>query len=136
MTFVLDSSVALTWLLPDEESDAVDALADKLSEAPAVAPSLWYREVGNALLMAVRRKRLSRPDMDRLLAAAIRLPLETDAASASETLPAIVALAYRHELSVYDATYLELAIRRSLPLASLDDRLRAASRKLGIACLP
>jgi predicted nucleic acid-binding protein len=136
MPFVLDSSVTLAWLLPDENSSAIDALADRLTEAPAVVPSIWYLEVSNALLMSVHRKRLSRSDMSRLLDAATALPIEADPTPIEERLTAIVALAQRHALTTYDAVYLDLAQRRMLPLATLDTRLREAAQKLELESLP
>jgi predicted nucleic acid-binding protein len=136
MPFVLDSSVALAWLLPDESDSAADELADRLADAPAVVPSIWFLEVANALWMSVRRKRLSRSDLNRLLSAVIALPIESDTTPVEERLAAVVALAQQFDLTVYDAAYLDLARRRTLPLATLDARLREAAEKLGLERLP
>jgi predicted nucleic acid-binding protein len=136
MSFVIDSSIALAWLLPDEQSSAVDALADRLTAARPVAPPIWLLEVGNALLTARRRDRLTDRDVDRLLEIVAALPVELDAEPAGNSLAAVVSLAREHRLTTYDATYVELARRRRLPLATLDTRLAGACRKVGVAVLP
>jgi predicted nucleic acid-binding protein len=136
MAFVVDSSIALAWLLPDEGGSAADALADRLETQRAVAPSIWLLEVGNALLTARRRERITDDVVDQLLDVLAVLPVEIDVEPATRTLPAVVALARRHRLTTYDAAYLELAQRRALPLATLDVRLAEACRTAGVAVLP
>ncbi len=136
MAFVIDSSVALSWLLPDERPSRADALADRLAIETPVAPALWTLEVGNALLAARRRDRLTDRDLDRLLDVFGSLPIEIDALPARESLPEIVTLARKHRLTTYDAAYLELSRRRNLPLATLDARLAEAGRAEGVALLP
>ena len=136
MPFVVDSSVALAWLLPDEQSAAVDALADALEANAASAPAIWPLEVCNALVTAQRRKRITDRETDRLLKALDALPVELDASPPRETCTATVACARKHGLTTYDAAYLELAQRRGLPLATLDIRLAEAARKVGVAVLP
>ena len=78
MAFVLDSSVALAWLLPDEANERTDALADRLEQENAHVPSIWSLEVGNALMTALRRKRISDGDFDRCISALSALPIEVD----------------------------------------------------------
>jgi predicted nucleic acid-binding protein len=136
MPFVLDSSVALSWLLPDETAPAVDELAERLAEAPALVPAIWYLEVGNALLMAQRRDRITEKELEKLLSVVVALPLETDSPHIEEALAPVMRLAREQKLTAYDASYLELAYRRSRALASLDSRLREAAGKLGIQVLP
>ena len=136
MAFVLDSSVALSWLLPDESETGSDAVADRLETEAAVAPAIWPLEVGNALLVARRRDRLTDKDIDRLLAVLNALPVEVETGTAAGTLPAVMDLARTLGLTSYDAAYLELARRRAIPLATLDQRLRAACEKLGVERLP
>jgi predicted nucleic acid-binding protein len=135
MSFVLDSSIALTWLLPDEGGEA-DALAERLELAPAIVPAIFGLEVSNALLTAKRRKRLTDKDVDRLLAVLGELPLQPDTTMDHVTLSRTVALAREHGLTSYDAAYLELAQRRDLPLATLDARLREACAQAGVDVLP
>ena len=76
MSFVLDSSVALAWLLQDEANERTDALADRLEQENAHVPPIWSLEVGNALMMAMRRKRISEAEFDRCIAAVSVLPIE------------------------------------------------------------
>lgn len=136
MAFVVDSSIVLSWLLPDERPSPADGLADRLEAETPVAPALWTLEVGNALVTSRRRDRLTDRDLDRLLEVFRSLPVEIDALPASESLPEVVMLARRHRLTTYDAAYLELSRRRNLPLATLDARLAEAGRAEGVALLP
>ncbi len=133
MSFVLDSSVALSWLLPDEANERTDALADALEQANAYVPGIWSLEVGNALLMAQRRKRVSDSEFKRCVAALSALPIEVDVGA---ELPGVLSIAQRFGLTSYDAAYLELAQRRGLPLATLDDRLRQACKVLKVTVVP
>ena len=136
MSFVVDSSIAVAWLLPDEQGSAADALATRLEDGAAVAPALWLLEAGNALLTAQRRKRLTEREVDKLLAALSALPIDVEAVPPGESLAAIIALARKLSLTAYDAVYVEMAQRRRLPLATLDEKLAAGARKAGIHVLP
>jgi predicted nucleic acid-binding protein len=133
MSFVLDSSVALAWLLQDESNEQVDALADRLESENAHVPAIWPLEVGNALMTALRRKRISEADLDRCISALSALPIEVDQPA---VLAGVLSIARRSGLTSYDAAYLELAQRRSLPLATLDEKLRQACKVLKVAVLP
>jgi len=135
-SFVVDSSVALAWVLPDEQDAWADALADALETAPASAPTLWSLEVANALLTAQRRKRLTDREAERLFKVLEALPIEFDSAPPAQVAPAVFALARKLGLTAYDAAYVELAKRRSLPLATLDPALAEGARKVGVAVLP
>lgn len=126
MAFVLDTSVALAWVLPDEGNEETDVLCDRLLHDRVVVPVVWPLEVGNALLMAVRRGRISEKDMTRLVARLTALPIDVDQESTKQALGDVLALANRFKLTTYDAAYLELSLRLSLPLATLDQRLRDA----------
>lgn len=131
--WVLDSSLALAWGLPDESSPRAERFLESLPpDAKLWVPSLWWYEVSNALLVAQRRKRLSEAEGARLIELCRRLPLETDTASGPETLWRFKTIAFEHGLSAYDAAYLELAERRELSLASLDSALVRAARKAGV----
>jgi predicted nucleic acid-binding protein len=136
MPFVLDSSVALSWVLPDEQPSRVDALCDRLIEEPAVVPAIWVLEVGNVLLTAARRERISRSELDRLSALLSGLPIETDTDGIAPGLDQVLTIARDNALTTYDAAYLELAQRRSLPLATLDRRLSRVARNMRIQLLP
>lgn len=133
MAFVLDSSVALAWLLQDEANASTDALADRLEQENAHVPSIWPLEVGNALVTALRRKRIADGEFDRCISALSALPIEVDATAG---LADILSIARRFGLTSYDAAYLELAQRRGFSLASLDEKLRQACKALEISVLP
>jgi len=123
MSFVLDSSVALSWLLEDEAQSRTDALSDRLEQETAHVPSIWPLEVGNALLTALRRKRISDGDFDRCIQALSALPIEVDGTA---DVVDVLTIARRYSVTSYDAAYLELARRRGLALATLDEKLRQA----------
>lgn len=133
MAFVLDSSVALAWLLQDEANERTDALADRLEQENAHVPSIWSLEVGNALMTALRRKRISNGDFGRCISALSALPIEVDTAAG---LAGVLLIAQRFGLTSYDAAYLELAQRRGFPLATLDEKLRQACKALKVSVLP
>jgi len=133
----LDGSIALSWFLPGEGTDKNQAVR-KLIEGgtKALVPSIWALEVANALLVAERNKRISQADSAAAWAALHKLPIETDAETASRAGSDILALARQQHLSVYDAAYLELAMRQGTALASLDELLRAAAQALMVPLLP
>jgi predicted nucleic acid-binding protein len=119
MAFVLDSSVARAWLLPDENNDAADALVDWLESEAAVVPATWRLEVGNVLVVARRRERLTDKDVERLLAVLVTLPIEQEPAPDDAALTKLMRIACEHGLTSYDAAYVEVARRRGIPLATL-----------------
>jgi len=135
MAFVLDCSVVLTWILPDEARHRVETLQERLVSEGAVVPEIWALEVANALLVAQRRGRLNEKDIERALEDLAALPIEVDQETHQHALKATFALANKYKLSSYDAAYLELARRQRLPLATLDRKLRSACRSAGIELL-
>ncbi len=136
MSFVLDNSVALAWCFEDEQTPALMALLDRVAAQGAVAPLLWPLEAQNGLLMAERRRRLDAAKRTELAELLRGLPISLDGETAGQAWTATIELADRFGLSVYDATYLEVAQRRRLPLASTDRALRAAAAAAGVALLP
>lgn len=137
MTFVLDTSLALAFVLKDEATAETDRILDSFGQgAKAAAPALWRWEVGNVLLIAERRKRIIQSDVQRHLALLKKLPIEIDNTACDEAWNNTLQLAAKHKLTCYDAAYLELAMRRGLPLGSLDEELRAAAAVEKIALLP
>ena len=134
MSFVIDVSVVLAWLLPDEQSDAAELLIGRIAENRACAPSLLLLEVGNALQQAERRARIPSATRMELLDAFTTLPIMLEPIAADAMLRASV-LAQRHMLSLYDACYLELALTRGCPLATFDRQLVAAADKEEVALL-
>ncbi len=128
---MLDASVTLSWAFEDEDGGYADSVLEALSEDGAVVPLLWCYEIANALVAGERRKRISSADVTRFLALLGDLPIEFEATS-SGRLPELVSLARAHGLSAYDAAYLDVALRRGLPLATRDHSLMAAARRSGI----
>ena len=135
MRFVLDCSVTMSWVFPDEASAATDRLRESMIEGSAFVPALWPVEVGNVLLTATRRGRITADECPRICASLEALPIEIDPVSTSRAWGNALALARKHRLSGYDAMYLELVVRMRLPLATLDQALGAAGRAEGLDVL-
>jgi predicted nucleic acid-binding protein len=135
VTFVLDNSVAVAWCFEDEQTPALLALLQRVTESGAFAPTLWPLEAANALLVAERRGRLERDRRRRLCGFLRALPIALDSETAMQAWTTTAGLAERFGLSAYDAAYLELAERLNLPLASLDGDLRRAANTLGLPLL-
>jgi predicted nucleic acid-binding protein len=132
---VLDSSAAIAWFMPDEQSSEAQRLLDVVTEHGAIVPSLWPLEVANSLLIGVRRNRVSPDHCRRALTWLGELSITIDNETTTRVWGATFHFAVRFGLTLYDACYLELAQRRELPLASLDRELRAAGRALGLKLL-
>ena len=128
MSLVLDSSITLAWIYSDETTNPVRQAFEMLSQSGAWVPGLWRLEVANVLEMGVRRKRHDAKFRDATLADLAQLPIQVDTETDKNAWGATLRLAERHQLTLYDAAYLELALRRSLPLAALDEDLRRAAR--------
>lgn len=139
MSFVLDASVALLWLAPGTHAAGVayaGATLKRLKESQAWVPSLWPLEVGNVIAKLEAKKIVTEADSQRFIVLLGRLNIVTDPATAEHALEGTLNLARRHKLSVYDAAYLELALRTNLPLATLDADLAKAAVRAGLICLP
>ena len=135
MSFVLDNSIALAWCFEDEHAKPVLNLLDRVTETGAFAPSLWPLEAMNGLLVAERKRRIQ-AGLRRRYAEFLRaLPVTLDAETTEHAWTITAELAERYHLSVYDASYLELAQRRKLPLATLDRDLIKAAKTLGTTVL-
>jgi len=126
---VTDASVVMAWLLDDEQGASFEDAAASLRTEGAIVPRHWHYEVRNALMMAVRRNRLSRAGAIARIDSLARLNVSTDL---SADLDATTILGFEHDLTFYDALYLELAIRRQLPLATLDNDLQRAAEARGV----
>ncbi len=126
MPFVLDCSVTMAWVFPDEATPTTDALREQLLDDRAVVPAIWPVEVGNVLLVATRHGRIRQKEWGRIQGNLDALPIEIDPETSERTWQSVLPLAWKHKLSVYDATYLELALRLKMPLATLDKALRGA----------
>ncbi len=127
--FVLDASVAVAWLLDDEEEARADAALGQLETEVGLVPQFWHLEVRNALLAAERRRRIRVHEVDERLRTLAGLPVRTDTEPRIGT---AFALARTHRLSMYDAMYLELAQRSDAPLATLDKALARAAGAAGL----
>ncbi len=134
--FVLDCSIAAAWLFDDEATTQTDDLLKQLRNGSAFVPNLWHLELGNVLVQAERRKRITSAQISTRLELISRLPIETDTETDSRAFREILALARTETLTTYDAAYLELAIRRGLPLATQDNTLIRAANRVQIRTLP
>ena len=130
-SFVVDASVSAAWFLPDEATARTEAALQATATHNVWVPALWLLEVGNLLLSAQRRKRITADKRRELAAAASALHIRVDREAV--TISSVDELASRHGLTAYDAAYLELALRRGLPLATQDAALAAAMVKAGVA---
>jgi predicted nucleic acid-binding protein len=136
MAVVLDASIAVAWFLPDESSEAAARLAEGLETADAYVPAIWPLEVGNALLVAEQRKRITKAERVAFLDQLAAVPIVVDPSQTIDDLPALAALAHEHGLSIYDACYVRLAKMRGLRLATFDSALRAAAQRCGVETVP
>ncbi|MEX1076720.1 MAG: type II toxin-antitoxin system VapC family toxin [Pirellulales bacterium] len=130
---IVDASVAVAWVHPAQSTPETQAmLAAVAAGAGLEVPALWPLEVANALLALKRRGRLTERERKRGLEQLRLLPQTVDHDMAAIAFNTLSELAVTYGLSVYDAAYLELAIRRKLPLACKDGPLLAAAKKAGI----
>lgn len=134
---VVDASMTLSWLLPDEQSVLSLAVRAELAKAESVwVPAHWRLEVCNSLWVAEKRKRLDASGIAQAVALFTQLPVLVDSETNERAGRETLALARQHTLSVYDAAYLELALRRGATLASFDEPLRAIARTLAVPVVP
>ncbi|MGH7249072.1 MAG: type II toxin-antitoxin system VapC family toxin, partial [Pseudomonadota bacterium] len=125
-----------TWCFEDEASPDTDTLFERVRDHGAIVPGVWHLEVSNVLLRAEKRGRISEGDVALRLGLIADLPISVDQETAARSLREILALARVQQLTTYDAAYLELAVRRSLPLMTKDGELAGAAKRLGVAVLP
>jgi predicted nucleic acid-binding protein len=135
MTFVLDSSLTIAWFVPDEHSTPTQLLLARAADSGAVVPDFWRMEIGNALILATRRNRLTLQQRATALRHLESLPIDVDSETSTHAWGNTMQLAERFRLTLYDACYLELAQRRNLPIATLDKQLRIAGRELALPLL-
>ena len=130
--FVVDNSVVMAWCFEDEAGEYADAVLESLADGGALVPAIWPLEVGNVLLVAERKRRLGKADVARFLELVAGLPVYVEQESPARMLTDILSLARECRLSTYDASYLDLAMRAGLPLATQDQALASAARKCGV----
>lgn len=141
--YILDASVALSWVLVDETNAYADRVLDRFepgetseTTVAALVPGLWPLEVANGLLVAERRGRMRQAQVERAILFLQALPISLDEATTNQALDHTLVLARQYSLAVYDAAYLELALRQGLPLATTDARLAGAARTCGVVLYP
>lgn len=128
----MDDSRTMAWLLREETMTDHDGFGARLRTDGAIVPMHWRLEVANARSQGVHRNRIDRPDVQLFLSALEVLPIIIDRQAMIRAWDAALALGLGHRLSVYDAAYFELSVRRTLPLATLDRKLaRAATGDAG-----
>lgn len=131
--FVVDASVAVGWVHPAQATGQTDAMLDAVADGATLeVPALWPLEVANALLVLVRRRKLREDDRQSALGWLRGLRVRLDHEAAALAWSRLSELAAAHHLSVYDASYLELAQRRQLVLGCKDGPLRQAAKSAGI----
>ena len=132
--FVADASVAVGWVHPAQATQQTDAMLEAIAEGAILeVPALWPLEVANALTVLARRRKLSEDERQTALGWLRALPLRVDHEMSSLAFSRLSELATTHQLSVYDAAYLELAQRRKLVLGCNDGALRKASTLCGVS---
>lgn len=132
---VIDASAVLAWCFEDEGGTDVDAMIDRVVEQGAIVPAIWPLEVANALRTAERRRRIDIASSTTLLMMIEALPIEIDGETAAKAFNDTLALSRGYGLTVYDAAYLELAMRLSLSLATGDAALARAATRAGVATI-
>jgi len=127
--FVLDNSIVMAWCFEDEPNATADEILESLKQSKAMVPAIWSLEVGNVLLVAERRGRLSEADSTRFLSMISSLPIHSEPETRQRAMSDILFLAREQQLSTYDASYLDLAMRQGIPMATLDKHLFHAAKR-------
>jgi predicted nucleic acid-binding protein len=134
--FVADASVGAAWLVSSQSNMETERLLEEANGGAVIhVPALWVLEIANVLLMLRRRRRLDEQEYRQSLLDLMDLRTRVDDANSRSLLAAICELAEKHNLSIYGAAYLELALRRTLPLASRDSALNKAAKRAGVKTL-
>lgn len=134
-SFVVDASLAMAWCFRDESTPATEKLLAGMGDKVALVPAWWYIELTNVLALAERKGRIKADQVTEFIAVIEALNVEIDNESPQRAFTHLLPLCRTHGLTSYDSIYLDLALRRKLPLASLDEPLRKAAKKLGIKLL-
>jgi len=133
--FIVDCSIAMTWLFTDEATPKTAALLRRLASETALVPAWWFVEVTNVIALAEKKKRITAAQSNAFIADLGQLDIDIDSDAPARAFAHLLPLCRTHQLTSYDAMYLELAVRRGLPLATLDADLRKAAKALGVALL-
>ena len=133
--FVLDCSVVMAWCFKEPSTAKAEEVLQSLASAEAWVPSLWPFEVANVLVVGERRRRITPADSSRFIALLGALPIRVDNTSSVHALSDALPIARAHDISAYDASYLELAMRMGTALASLDEKLQHAAKRVGLSLI-
>lgn len=128
MAFVLDNSISASWILEDEFDLYSSQVLDKLLSEPAIVPSIWVLEITNTMVAGFRRKRISPANQVSTVELLKSLPITVESSHGQNDLDRLMQLAQAYNLSVYNAAYLDLAIRLELPLANKESDLIKAAK--------
>ncbi len=131
--FVVDNSIIMSWCFRDESNKYADTILNSLEEYEALVPSIWPLEVVNVLLVSERRSRLTEADSVRFLTLIDELPISVQQETPDRMLKEILALARKCYISSYDASYLDLAMRHGVPIATQDSGLKKAANKCKVS---
>ena len=134
-TLILDCSIVMAWCFDDESTPGTNQIQDRMANEAAVVPGLWYLEITNVLAMAEKRKRITPQGSQQFLQLLSILDIQVDDDAPRRAFNHLLPLCRTHGLTSYDAAYLDLSIRRQIPLASLYDALRKAATTLGLPVL-
>lgn len=135
MNFVIDNSVTMRWFFGDgkpQELAYAGKVLEAMKEANVFVPVTWGLEVANVIARAEAKGLVTEARSGAFLEMLAGVDIEVDAATFAHALSDSLQLARRYKLSVYDASYLELALRLGLALATLDENLRKAAKKAGV----
>ena len=132
-SFIVDASVGFAWVYQGQATPETDHLLNEVAAGAAViVPALWFLEMSNVLLIAQRRHRLTATQRKAAMEKLTAMQFTVDEEGTRHAFGKTSELAEKHGLTIYDATYLELAVRRSLPLASRDEALKSAAKQCGL----
>jgi len=130
--FVLDNSIVMAWCFREIENAYAHQILEVLMVGKAFVPAIWLLEVGNSILVAERRNRITPGDGPAFLDSLAAMPIQVEPESADRVLGEILDLARKHQLSTYYTSYLDLAMRRKIPLATQDKALTRAAAACGV----
>lgn len=134
-SFVVDSSVAMAWCFLDEATPSTRKLLERMGSEAALVPGWWYIELTNVLALAEKKGRIDATQVAEFIALIESLNMEVDNEAPQRAFGHLLPLCRTHQLTSYDAMYLDLAVRRKLPLATLDEPLRKAAKKFRVKLL-
>lgn len=130
--FVLDCSVTMAWCFEDEITDYTEYVFNSMTKSVAIVPSLWTFEVANVLLIAERKKRITQIKSTLFKESLQILPIRIEHTTSYRAMGSVMEVASKTGITVYDATYLEIALYTGLPIATSDKDLKKAANHMGV----